>query len=155
MKNLKTKESAGLIMYNILDNVPYFFLVHPAGPFWKNKEIGAWSIPKGEIEDGEKILEVAKREFIEETGIIPSEPYIELGYIKQKGGKTVYAWAFKGEYNGKLNCTSLVEMEWPRNSGKFIKFPEVDKGEMYTRENAKIYINQMQYELIERLIKII
>ena len=156
MKNSKTnKKSAGFLMYKLVENVPYYFLVHPAGPFWKGKELGAWSIPKGEFEDKEEPLFTAKREFMEETGITPVEPFIELGSIKQKSGKVVFAWAFQGDYSGKLDCTSFVEIEWPKKSGKIITFPEVDKAEMFTREDAKKFVNVMQFEFIERLEKIL
>ncbi len=153
MNKSKPKQSAGLLMYKFVDSVPYYFLVHPAGPFWKNKELGAWSIPKGEFEEGENKLECAIREFIEETGIKPEEPFIELGSIKQKGGKTVYAWGFKGDYLGNLNCTSYVEIEWPSKSGKYINFPEVDKGQLFYKDEANKYMNIMQVEFIERLEK--
>ena len=153
MNKNKNKQSAGLLMYKIVDSVPYYFLVHPAGPFWKNKEYGSWSIPKGEFLDGDDKLECAKREFLEETGITPEGPFIEIGSIRQKGGKTVYAWAFKGDFSGNLNCTSFVEIEWPRNSGKFINIPEVDKGGLFIKEDAKKFMNEMQYDFIERLEK--
>lgn len=153
MNKNKNKQSAGLLMYKINDSVPYYFLVHPAGPFWKNKEYGSWSIPKGEFQEGDDKFECAKREFLEETGITAEGPFIELGSIKQKGGKIVFAWAFKGDYSGNLNCTSFVEIEWPRNSGKLINIPEVDKGGLFLKEDAKKFINEMQYEFIERLEK--
>ena len=153
------KTSAGLLMYNLENNELKFFLIHPGGPFWKNKDLGAWSIPKGEKDnEAEGLLDVARREFNEETGI--SSPndnshYIELGKIKQKSGKIVYALAFKGNFSGKLNCTSFIDIEWPTKSGKFIKIPEVDKAEMLNINEAKKKINSCQAELIDRLIEII
>ncbi len=132
------------------------FLVHPGGPFWKDKDIGAWSIPKGEIdgEDGKDLLETAKREFREETGIIPpkeDEKYFYLGEIEQKNKKIVHAWAFEGDWSGLLMCQSFVEIEWPYKSGKKIKIPEVDRAEFFTIEKTKEKINPAQFELIERL----
>jgi predicted NUDIX family NTP pyrophosphohydrolase len=157
MKNTKksSKKSAGFLMYKLVDNTPFYFLVHPAGPFFSGKELGSWSIPKGEIEGNDDALETAKREFIEETGITPVEPFFDLGSIKQKSGKIVCCWAFQGDFDGKLNCTSFVELEWPKNSGKIIKFPEVDKAQLFSKEEAKKYINVMQFELIERFEKLL
>lgn len=134
------------------------FLVHPGGPFWKDKDIGAWSIPKGEVDeaDGKDLLETAKREFKEETGINApkeDEKYFDLEEIRQKSGKIVHAWAFEGDRHGLLMCQSFVEIEWPYKSGKKIKIPEVDRAEFFTVEKAKEKINPAQFELVERLIK--
>ena len=150
------KKSAGLLMHKTENNTFYYFLVHPGGPFWKNKDAGAWSIPKGEIEDCEKDeLSAAIREMKEETGITAKEPFTDLGEIKQKSGKIVHAWAFHGDFSGLLLCQSMVEMEFPPKSGKKVKFPEVDRADMFTKEEAKIKINPAQFEFIERLEKII
>ncbi len=146
-----TKESAGLMMYKIGGDVLKVFLVHPGGPFWKNKEDGAWSIPKGEIEEGENLLETAKREFKEEVGFEAKGNFFSLGKIQQKAGKIVHAWAFEGDWSGLLMCQSYVEIEWPLRSGKKIKIPEVDKARFFSSEEAKKKINQAQKELIERL----
>lgn len=151
------KQSAGILMYSLEKDTKTgnyqikYFLVHPGGPFWAKKNEGAWTIPKGEFEEGEEIIETAKREMLEETGIEVKEPIIELGWIKQKSGKIVYAWAFEGEYSGVLNCTSTVEIEYPPKSGKIINIPEVDKGGMFTKEEAKKLINPAQFEFIEKL----
>ena len=130
------------------------FLAHPGGPFWKDKDVGAWSIPKGEVEEGENdLLEVARREFREETGIIPpkeSEKYFDLGEIKQKSGKIVHAWAFEGDWQGLLMCQSFVEIDF---RGKKIKIPEVDKAGFFSVEDAQKKINPAQFELVERLVK--
>ena len=150
-ENKMMKESAGLLMYKIEKNILKVFLVHPGGPFWKNREEGAWSIPKGEIEDGEDLLETAKREFKEEVGFDAKEEFISLGEIQQKAGKIVHAWAFEGDWSGLLMCQSYVEIEWPLRSGKKIKIPEVDKARFFSIEDAKKKINQAQKELIERL----
>lgn len=136
------------------------FIIHPGGPFWKDKDIGAWSIPKGEVddEDGKDLLETAKREFYEETGIVPpleDEKYHYLGEIEQKNKKIVYAWAFEGDWHGLLLCRSFVEVEWPYKSGKMIKIPEVDRAEFFILEKVKEKINPAQFILIEKLKKIL
>lgn len=144
-------------MYKKENNIFYYFLVHPGGPFWKNKDKEAWSIPKGEIEEEEKNneLAVAIREMKEETGIEAKSPFIDLGKIKQKSGKIVHAWAFQGNFSGILTKQQWIEVEFPPKSGKKIKIPEVDKADMFTREEAKIKMNQAQFEFIERLEKIL
>ena len=133
------------------------FLVHPGGPFWKDKDIGAWSIPKGEIneENDGNLLETAKREFREETGIMSPEEkgrYSYLGKIKQKSGKIVHAWAFEGDWHGLLMCQSFVEIDF---QGKSAKVPEVDKAGFFSIEEAEKKINSAQFEFIRRLIEIL
>ncbi len=151
------KLSAGLLMYRKKNVEPEFFLVHPGGPYFKNKDDGYWSIPKGEPEDGEPDnLVVAIREFKEETSIEPKGPYQELGTITQKNGKVVHAWAFEGDWpdDNPIVCNTF-DLEWPPRSGKFIHIPEVDKGEWFVGEVAKIKLNERQAELIDRLMKMI
>jgi predicted NUDIX family NTP pyrophosphohydrolase len=155
IKSKKNKISAGILMYSRQNEILKFLIVHPGGPFWVNKNQGAWTIPKGEVEENNDIVETAKRELFEETGIISSDSLIELGYIKQKGGKTVYAWAFEGELKGEITCTSYCDIEYPIKSGKFLKIPEVDKGGMFTKEETRMLINPAQFEFIEKLEKII
>jgi predicted NUDIX family NTP pyrophosphohydrolase len=152
--NKRYKTSAGLLMYKKDDDNNFsFFLAHPGGPFWKNKNDNAWSLPKGEFDPKtEDKLKCAIREFKEETGIEPIPPFIDLGSIKQKSGKVVYGWAFQGDYDGKFNCTSFVDIEWPPKSGKKITIPEVDKAGMFSLKETKKLINSAQYEFIERLI---
>lgn len=146
------KTSAGLLMYRINGGQLEFFLVHPGGPYFAKKNEGAWTIPKGEPVGEEELLETAKREFVEETGIIISPPLIELGTVKQKGGKVVYAWAFKGEWNETLGIKSnLFEIQWPPKSGQFKSFPEIDKAGFFTIEKAKILINPAQIEFLYSL----
>lgn len=148
------KRSYGLLMYRIRDERLEVFLVHPGGPFWKNKDTGAWSIPKGESDENEDLLETAKREFEEEIGENPPKnntAYIDLGEIRQKTGKIVHAWAFEGDWKGPLRCQSFFELEWPPRSGKKIEVPEVDKAEFFNIEEAKAKIISAQAELIERL----
>jgi predicted NUDIX family NTP pyrophosphohydrolase len=155
--------SAGLLMYRInrygLDrhglnrHALQVLLAHPGGPFFRNKDDGVWSIPKGEPDDGEaELLITAKREFEEETGFKPEGSFIPLGSILQKGGKTVYGWAFEGTLpDGFVHKCNSFETEWPSNSGKKMRFLEIDKIDFFDSEKAKIKIKQTQVPLIERL----
>ncbi|MBI2452274.1 NUDIX domain-containing protein [Candidatus Pacearchaeota archaeon] len=149
--------SAGILLYRLKSEKLEVFLAHPGGPFWKDKDLGAWTIPKGEIEKGEDLLETAKREFKEETGIIldPKKNFIPLGQITQKSGKIVHAWAIEGDWSGLLMGKSFVELEWPMNSGKKIKFSEIDKASFFPVDKAMKKINPSQAEFIERLEKIL
>jgi predicted NUDIX family NTP pyrophosphohydrolase len=131
-------------------------LVHPGGPFFRNKDSGAWTIPKGEVAEGEELLERAKVEFREELGIEPIEPakWIELGTIKQKGGKTVHAWAFEGDLPQDFALFSnTFSMEWPPRSGRTQEFPEIDRAEFFPIELAGEKINQAQIEFLDRLVE--
>ena len=146
--------SAGLLMFaENLDRLKVF-LVHPGGPFFVNKDEGHWGIPKGLVDKDEELLDAAIREFNEETGIIPNGDYIPLGTVQQRNGKIVYAWAFKAKNDGKVETKSnMFEMEWPPHSGKKQSFPEIDRGEFFTIEEAKNKIIGAQYEFITRLIE--
>ena len=127
-------------------------LVHPGGPFWRNKDDGAWTIPKGEIQPGEDLLARAQREFEEEVGIKPSGNWIPLGSITQKGGKTVHAWAFEGNLPESFELKSnTFEIEWPPRSGKFNNFPEIDRAEFFPEELARRKINPAQIPFFDRL----
>jgi len=151
------KRSAGLLMYRITDGELEVFLVHPGGPFFSNKDEGAWSIPKGEIEPGDEPFEVAMREFREETGqevrrCAAAADYINLGSIVQKNGKRVQAWAFKGHWpDGASLQSNLFQMEWPPRSGKIKEFPEVDQGTFFKTDEAKVKINPAQSTFLDRL----
>lgn len=128
------------------------FLVHPGGPFFRHKDDGSWSIPKGEVEPGEDPLATARREFSEETGIIvPETGYLELGEIRQKGGKRVRAWAFEGDCDPSAIESNTVEIEWPRHSGLRLTFPEVDRADFFSPEHARVKLNAAQAELVTRL----
>ena len=144
--------SAGLLMFNRKNGIKVF-LVHPGGPFFMNKDDGFWGIPKGLIEGEEIHLEAAEREFEEETGIHPSGNFIPLGDITQKGGKVVFAWAFEvpGDDPVKIN-SNTCEVEWPPKSGKTITIPEVDKGEFFTIDEARIKMNPSQHDFLDRLL---
>jgi len=146
------KTSAGILLFIRKPHLQVL-LAHPGGPYWQNKDEGAWSIPKGEIEEGEKLLEAAKREFNEEIGFIPEGDFINLGSIQQKGGKAVYAWALEYEIPDDFIFESNVfEMEWPPNSGKKEAFFEIDRIEYFGPFEAHKKINPSQAEFISRLI---
>ena len=145
------KKSAGILVYRLRSKVLEVFLVHPGGPFWKNKDDGAWSIPKGEFMDDEDPLEAAKREFEEETGIKISGKFIELNPIKQKSGKTVYAWAVEGNIDPSKIKSNEFEMEWPPKSGKMKTFPEIDKASWFNLNEARKKIIEAQSSLIREL----
>jgi predicted NUDIX family NTP pyrophosphohydrolase len=139
-------------MYRIRNGTLEVLLVHPGGPFWKNKDTGAWSIPKGEVNKHEHLLEAAQREFHEELGLTPTAPFHPLGSIKQKAGKIVHAWAFQGDCNPTTtHCNTNVEFEWPPKSGEIIAFPEIDRADFFTVEKALTKINPAQIELLSRL----
>ncbi|MFN2420259.1 MAG: NUDIX domain-containing protein [Gemmatimonadota bacterium] len=145
------KTSAGILMYRRRSGAVEVFLVHPGGPFWKNKDLGAWMIPKGEIEEGEDPLEVAVRELEEETGTKPEGPFTALTPIKQKGGKIVKAWACEGDLDAEGIESNTFSMEWPPGSGKTAEFPEVDRAMWFGLEEAKDKLLPSQLPLLEEL----
>jgi len=126
-------------------------LVHPGGPFFQNKDDGAWSIPKGEPGAGEELLDAAQREFAEETGFKASPPFIELSPITQKGGKVVHAWAFAGDCDPRRLQSNVFTLEWPPGSGRTQEFPEVDRADWFDLETVKRKIKPAQFPLIEEL----
>lgn len=147
------RTSAGILLYRKKDTWIEVFLVHPGGPFWKGKEAGAWSIPKGEFTQEEDPLTVAKREFNEETGQTVEGNFVELTPIKQKGGKMVYAWAVEGNANADNIVSNTFKTEWPYKSGKWITVPEVDKAGWFSVEEAREKMNAAQVALIEDLME--
>ncbi|MEO8110643.1 MAG: NUDIX domain-containing protein [Ginsengibacter sp.] len=149
------KQSAGILVYRKKGNELEVFLVHPGGPFWKKKDVGAWSIPKGEFSDDENSLDAAKREFFEETGFNISGNFIELQPVKLKSGKIVFAWAVEGDIDADNIESNLFEIEWPPRSGKMQLFPEVDSAEWFTVEEAKKKMNVMQVEFLQELVQIL
>jgi len=132
-------------------------LVHPGGPFFRNKDAGVWTVPKGEAAEGEELLERARIEFREELGIEPiAMKPIELGSVKQKGGKTVHAWAFEGDLPEKfIVASNTFAMEWPPRSGRTEEFPEIDRAEFFSIETAKLKINPAQVPFLDRLTDIL
>ncbi|HEV7781303.1 MAG TPA: NUDIX domain-containing protein [Chitinophagaceae bacterium] len=147
---MKEKKSAGIILYRLKTGRVEVLLVHPGGPYWKNKDDGAWSIPKGEFSD-EDPFKAAQREFEEETGIGISGPSIILSPVRQKSGKTVYAFAVEGDADPATIKSNSFEMEWPPGSGRLQTFPEVDKAGWFFMEAAKIKILDAQIPLLDEL----
>ncbi len=145
------KQSAGILVFRKKKDEIKVFLVHPGGPYWRNKDAGAWSIPKGEFNNNEDTLDAAKREFLEETGVSISGQFIELQPIKLKSGKTVFAWAIEIDIDAETIVSNVFELEWPPRSGQMQSFPEVDKGAWFSMEEAKEKINMMQINLLEQL----
>lgn len=129
------------------------FLVHPGGPFWAKKDLGSWSLPKGEYDESEEPLGAAKREFEEETGVAARGNFLELGEVKQAGGKVVSAWAFEGDCEAGKLTSNLCQLEWPPRSGRFIEFPEVDRGEWFSVDEAKVRILKGQQPFLDRLLR--
>src|SRR4051812_1159898 len=122
------KQSAGILLYRYAGKDPEVFLVHPGGPFWKNKDAGAWSIPKGEFTKDEEPLAAAIREFEEETGVHCDGNFLALSPVKIKSGKQILAWALEKNIDASLVRSNNFDMEWPPKSGRMQQFPEVDKG---------------------------
>lgn len=148
----RRRVSAGLLMYRVSAGELEVLLAHPGGPHFANKDDGHWTAPKGETEPGEDLLETAKREFFEETNLCSSGPYIDLGWIRQKGGKIVYAWGFEGNLRPDDVIRSIeFEMEWPPKSGKIGRFPEIDRAEFFLWRDATEKIKATQIPFIERL----
>jgi predicted NUDIX family NTP pyrophosphohydrolase len=148
------KKSAGILAFRRRDGGMEIFLMHPGGPFWKNKDAGAWSIPKGEIDETESEIDAAKREFEEETGTKVNEGLIPLQPIRQKNGKLVIAWAVEQDIDAAGITCNLFEMEWPPRSGKFQQFPEMDRADWFSVTTAKEKIIPAQAALIDQLEKI-
>lgn len=143
--------SAGLLMYRWRGNLVEVLLVHPGGPYWQGRDAGAWSIPKGEIAPGEDPLAAAQREFAEELGVTPTGPFIELGEVRQRGGKCVRAWAMPGDLRVEAVHSNQFEVEWPPNSGRSASFPEVDEARFFSLASARERINAAQRDLLDRL----
>ena len=145
------KCSAGLLMYRRHNRQLEVFLVHPGGPFWAKKDLGAWSISKGEYLEGELPLEAARREFEEETGFAATGDFLDLGAVQQAGGKVVSAWAFEGDCDPNKLISNRCEIEWPPRSGRKIEIPEVDRASWFSIAEAKERILKSQVPFLERL----
>jgi predicted NUDIX family NTP pyrophosphohydrolase len=147
------KQSAGILLYRVRQGAVEVLLVHPGGPFWAKKDLGAWSIPKGEYQQGEDPLAVALREFEEETGHRPSrERPLELGAIRQRGGKVLSAWALAGDLDADATTSNTFTLEWPPRSGRQREFPEVDRAGWFDPATAREKLNPAQAELVDRLL---
>ena len=145
------KLSAGLLMYRKRNGGLEVFLVHPGGPFWAKKDIGAWSIPKGEYKWDEDPLEAARREFREETGFVVEGHFEQLGEVKQAGGKIVTAWAIEGDCDPGNLISNTCQIEWPPRSGRLLEFPEVDSGRWFSLQDARQYLLKSQAPFLDRL----
>ena len=145
------KQSAGLLLYRFHEGALEVFLVHPGGPFWAKKDLGAWSIPKGEIDEGEDPLEAARREFEEETGFRPGGMFRELTPARQKSGKIVRAWAVEGDCDSAAVRSNTFSTEWPPRSGRQQEFPEVDRAGWFDQDTAREKILDGQRALLDEL----
>ena len=154
---MQAKVSAGLLMFRTRNGELEVLLVHPGGPYFQNKDDGAWTIPKGEAaEEREDLLARARIEFEEELGVTASGNWLELGSVKQKGGKTVHAWALAGDLDDGFQVKSnTFELEWPLRSGKLQRFPEVDQARFFPVEEARKKINAAQTVFLDRLIQLL
>ena len=150
-----TKVSAGLLMYRKRNQQLEVLLVHLGGPFWAKKDAGAWFVPKGEVNPGEDELAAAKREFAEETGLVPAENLVPLGSVKHKSGKKVSAWAFEGNCDPAALRSNTFQMEWPPRSGKTREFPEIDRAAFFTLDAAREKMHPAEFEFASRLVKAI
>lgn len=130
-------------------------LVHPGGPFWAKKDLGSWSMPKGEFSEDEDALKAARREFEEETGFLPTGQFVRLGAIRQPSGKLIHAWAFEGDLDAKKVKSNTFSVEWPPQSGKQQEFPEVDRAEWFTVETAREKIIKGQVEFLDELLRVL
>jgi predicted NUDIX family NTP pyrophosphohydrolase len=146
------EQSAGILLYKRVQGELFIFLIHPGGPLWKNNDLGSWSIPKGLFTDQERIFDAAIREFEEETGTRLKGDFIELEPVKLKSGKIVHAWAHEQDIDAHSVISNYFELEWPSKSGVFKSFPEVDKAEWFTVEQAFQMINSEQRNFISQLI---
>lgn len=155
------KESAGLLMFRRRSQGIEVFLVHPGGPLFARKDEGVWSLPKGELGSGEDPLDVARREFAEETGrsveaCSRGGPFRSLGTVLQRGGKRIHAWAFEGTWpEGAALRSNTFSIEWPRGSGRLGEFPEIDRGGFFAVAQAREKINPAQAEFIDRLLALL
>ncbi|HEY5942433.1 MAG TPA: NUDIX domain-containing protein [Solirubrobacterales bacterium] len=154
---MATKRSAGILLFRRSgDRATEFLLVHPGGPFWAKKDEGAWSIPKGQIEESEEPLACAIRELEEELGPaaeLDPDRLIELGSIRQRAGKVVEAWAAEAEFDPAALASNTFTMEWPPRSGREAEFPEVDRADWFDLETAREKILPAQAELLDRLLE--
>jgi predicted NUDIX family NTP pyrophosphohydrolase len=145
------KISAGILLFRRRPAGAQVLLVHPGGPFWANKDDGAWSMPKGLTDEGEDVLAAAKREFFEETGLKAEGEFVALGSHKQKSGKIIVAWGHEGDFDARSLKSNSFSMEWPPRSGKTAEFPEVDKADWFALDEALIKVAKGQAAIIRAL----
>jgi predicted NUDIX family NTP pyrophosphohydrolase len=145
------KLSAGILLFRRRPSRVEVMLVHPGGPFWAKKDEGAWSIPKGIVDEGEDLLAAAKREFLEETGMAIEGEFLDLGAHKQPSAKTIAAWACEGDFDPALLKSNTFSLEWPPRSGRMAEFPEVDRAAWYSIDEALMKINKGQKPIIAAL----
>lgn len=154
MRGRSASLSAGLLLYRRAPEGVECLLAHPGGPFWRHRDDGAWTIPKGLVDPGEALLDAACREFEEETGIVPRPPFLGLGSVRQKAGKTIHAWAWEGDADPATVRSNLSRTEWPRGTGQIVEFPEVDRCEWFAPEVARVKLNAAQAEFVSRLLEV-
>ncbi|HET6389606.1 NUDIX domain-containing protein [Hyphomicrobium sp.] len=147
---MKTATSAGLLLYRDRSGLEVL-LGHPGGPYWRRKDDGSWTVPKGEVQDREDLYKAALREFEEETGFHPEGPAMALGSIRQAGGKHVHAWAIHADWNPETLVSNTFSMEWPPRSGRMQSFPEIDRAEWFGLATARLKILKSQVEFLNRL----
>jgi predicted NUDIX family NTP pyrophosphohydrolase len=148
----RSAQSAGLVLYRQRNGKLEVLLVHPGGPFWQKRDDGVWSIPKGEFDDNEVGIDVARREFREELGTAaPDGGVIPLGDVRQSGGKTVHAWALPGDLDATRTTSNTFEIEWPPRSGKMQTFPEIDRAAWFDLDTARQKLLPAQRAFLDRL----
>jgi len=152
---LGRKFSAGILLYRFRDGELQVLLAHPGGPYWARKDKGAWMIPKGEVEEGEDPLQTAKREFREEIGFEVDGRFIDLGEVKQSGGKRVHIWALEKDFEVRKVRSNTFTMEWPKGSGMIREFPEIDKARWFNIDEAYRKILRSQKPFLDRLVKVL
>jgi len=150
-----SRRSAGLLLYRLRGGSPEVLLVHPGGPFWARKDLGAWTLPKGEPAPGEEPLDAARREFREETGFSPGGPFLPLRPVRQRGGKEVLAWAVAGDVDPSALRSNTFSLEWPPRSGRRAEFPEVDRAAWFGIEAARERILPGQAPLLDELLRVL
>lgn len=148
---MTSPRSAGILLYRTVEGVPEVLLVHPGGPFWRNKDVGAWQLPKGLIEPGEDEAAAARREVAEELGIEIDGPLAQLGEIRQAGGKTVVAYASERDIDPGSVVSNTVEIDWPPRSGRKLTVPEIDEARWFVLDDARSHILPSQAPLLDRL----
>jgi predicted NUDIX family NTP pyrophosphohydrolase len=150
-----TVRSAGLLMFRRRGAAVELLLAHPGGPFWVRRDEASWTLPKGEIDDGEDPLDAARREFLEETGFASTPPFLPLGEVRQKSGKRITGWAFEGDADPTQLVSNLFEMEWPPRSGRMQSFPEIDRVQWFAPEEARSKLIAGQVPFVDTLLALL